>query len=105
MRTQHVGNYLMDTDVFLDHLHKKDGLTLEEGAFEDLKMFGINISPYVHVINYQSDYFRAMFYIKFTKLLQDSGLLQHNTVISSHNDLVDKAQLLSWIYFIQDSLL
>lgn len=108
MRTQHIGNYFVDTDMFIEHVKQRNECgagVFVDSAFDHEFMFGINIAPYVYIMGNQSEYFRAMFYRKFSKLLKDAGLTQGDMAINSHKDLTDKAQLLCWIFFIQDNLL
>jgi len=83
--------------------HVCDRYSLDPIAFETILCNGIDISFYVSLLDIQSQEYKCLFYNKFNKLLESVGI--SGKYISSHLDIVDKAHVLCWIYYIQDSFL
>lgn len=98
-----LGTYVMDTDVFIDHV--MDRYLFSVNAFDSHVMYNIEIAPYVALLEVQSVQFHHLFYSKFNRLLDAVGMLSSEQKIKSHMDILDKPQLLCWIYYIQDHFL
>lgn len=102
MRTLHLGNYLVDTDVFMAHAAKHIPLLAphKDVPFpEPIIVHGVNIEPYVRLLNTMSYNSVSMFWERF------NNLLKADHVVSSPSDIKDKTTLLCWVYFVQDSFL
>lgn len=96
-----LGSYLIDTNAFMDHI--RDRYSIEKHAFDPILCNNIDISSYVTLLAHQSKEFQYLFYTKFNKLLESSGI--YDKYIASHGDITDKLHLICWIYYIQETFL
>lgn len=104
MKSGPLGGYLIDTDTFVEHVSSRMVDILSAPVYH---LHGINIGPYVWILNKQTEMVRAFFYTRFNKALEQTKVTEPCTTmyIQSPADLTTKLYMLCWILFVQDNFL
>lgn len=102
MKGSPFGGYLIDTDTFIEHVSSRMSDIVSAPPYH---LHGINIGPYVWILQQQTDVVRTFFYIRFNRVLEQTTLIEPGKYIQSHADLSTKLYMLCWILFVQDNFL
>lgn len=95
-----LGRYLIDNDVFLVHYFKRESkliLMYESFISEHNRfiLFGIDITPYVFILQQRSHQEVAMFHLHF------NNLLEGDNYVSDMQTINDTYTLFCYIFFFQ----
>lgn len=99
MRLSNLGNHLIDTDVFIEHVKKHHIPRLDTSYESTILMHGLYIDMYVRLVETLSPQEMLLFYKKF------NSLLKGEYEVRGYTDIKDKYTLLCWIYYVQDTFL